>query len=102
MKRADVPNSVRSTSSARSNNVVGDGYVGDPSYTTAVASLASTDASQFHIIQPVVVKYNTRSPARMSHCSWCSARCFSSAPPARCTMHFGAPVVPDEKRMYHG
>ena len=63
---------------------------------------ASIEASQFHIIQPVVVKYMTRSPARTSQWSWCSLRCCSSTPPVRCTMHFGTPVVPDEYRMYHG
>ena len=28
--------------------------------------------------------------------------CWSSVPPAPCTMHFGSPVVPDEYMMYTG
>ena len=36
---------------------------------------------------------------RCRQCSRCSFRCWSSVPPAPCTMHFGTPVVPDEYRM---
>ena len=36
------------------------------------------------------------SPGRRSTCRRCSFRCCSSVPPWPCTMHFGAPVVPDE------
>ena len=61
-----------------------------------VQRLASAEASQFHIIQPQVVKKNNRSPGRRSVCSRCSLRCCSSVPPAPCTMHFGTPVVPEE------
>ena len=32
----------------------------------------------------------------MLPCITCSSRCFSKVPPAECTMHLGAPVVPDE------
>ena len=93
---ADTPSSVSRSRSARSNSTVGDGWNGLPSNSTIVAPLASTLTSQFHIIQPQVVKYSTRSPARMSQCSWCSLRCISSTPSARWVMHFGFPVVPDE------
>ncbi len=53
---ADVPNSVTDSSAASSQRGVDFHRTGAPSYTTTVASLASADASQFHIIQPVVVK----------------------------------------------
>jgi hypothetical protein len=55
-----------------------------------------TLTSQFHIIQPVVVWNSTTSPGPMSACSRCSLACSSSVPPWPCTMHLGAPVVPDE------
>jgi hypothetical protein len=45
------------------------GAVGAPSNNTAVAPDANTDTSQFHIIQPVVVKYITRSPGLTSQCN---------------------------------
>ena len=53
---ADVPKKVTPTSSARSKSRFASGYVGAPSNSTSVAPVASPDASQFHIIQPAVVK----------------------------------------------
>ena len=53
---ADVPNRVMPVSSIRSKRRSGPGCAGEPSYSTAAAPQASVDASQFHIIQPVVVK----------------------------------------------
>ena len=43
-------------SSIRSNSRSAPGWAGEPSYSTAAAPQASVEASQFHIIQPVVVK----------------------------------------------
>ena len=56
MYLAYVPNNVMPNSSTRSNSDVVLGCTGEPSYTTSVACDASAPASQFHIIQPVVVK----------------------------------------------
>ena len=42
------------------------------------------------------------SPWRMSECRMCSLTCLSMTPPARCTIAFGLPVVPDENSTYHG
>ena len=83
MNLALTPNSVTPQSSATSKSRAGLGWKGDPSYSTSDAPLASPATSQFHIIQPVVVKYMTRSPGRTSKCSRCSLHSFSSAPPAR-------------------
>ena len=55
MNLAEVPNSVTPCSSARSKRADG-GCDGDPSYRIRVAPEASPEASQFHIIQPAVVK----------------------------------------------
>src|SRR3954452_12750519 len=52
---ADTPRSVSPWAWARSVSASGPGWNGDPSYSTAVAPEAGTDASQFHIIQPAVV-----------------------------------------------
>ncbi|CAI8338663.1 MAG: Uncharacterised protein [Rhodospirillaceae bacterium] len=46
-----------------------------------VEPVASPAISQFHIIQPQVVKKKVRSPARVSLCSICSLSCLSSTPP---------------------
>ncbi len=64
--------------------------------------VASPLTSQFHIIQPQVVKKNNRSSGVRSVCSRCSLRCCSSVPPTPCTMHFGTPVVPEEYITYSG
>ena len=44
-------------------------YIGKPSKRTIDALDANTDTSQFHIIQPHVVKYNTLSPSLISQCN---------------------------------
>ena len=64
-----------------------------------VDPVASPAISQFHIIQPQVVKKKVRSPARVSLCSICSLSCLSSTPPCPWTMHLGFPVVPEENMM---
>ena len=53
MKPAEVPKRVMPSASVRSNSRTGSGA---PSYSTRAASLARADISQFHIIQPAVVK----------------------------------------------
>ena len=53
MNPAEVPKRVMPSASVRSNSRTGSGA---PSYSTTVASLARADISQFHIIQPAVVK----------------------------------------------
>ena len=91
-----MPKTVTPSSAASVHSTSGPGCSGEPSYSTIVAPEASALASQFHIIQPQVVKKNRRSPGFRSVCSWCSFRCWSSVPPAPWTMHFGTPVVPLE------
>ena len=49
---------------------------------------------KFHIIQPVVVNQNSRSPACASRCRCSILRCSSRMPPWDCTIAFGSPVVP--------
>ena len=56
MNLADVPKSVIPVSSAKSNSTLPSGWNGEPSYSSSVASEASAVTSQFHIIQPHVVK----------------------------------------------
>ena len=50
---------------------------------------------KFHIIQPVVVNQNMRSPGRRSRCRRFFS-CSSRIPPWPCTIAFGSPVVPEE------
>ena len=69
---------------------------GLPSKSTIAASVSSTETRKFHIIQPVVVNQNTRSPSRQSRCRYIILRCSSRIPPWPCTIAFGSPVVPDE------
>ncbi len=57
---------------------------------------------KFHIIQPVVVNQNSRSPACASMCRCSIFRCSSRIPPWLCTIAFGRPVVPDEYRTHSG
>ena len=63
-----VPKHVISVASARSHNVPSDGYPGFPSNSTIDASLNSIPTRKFHIIQPVVVNQNSRSPGWASRC----------------------------------
>ena len=56
MNFGEVPNRVTCSASARSNSAAVRGWTGDPSYRISVASEASAETSQFHIIQPQVVK----------------------------------------------
>ena len=53
---ADTPRKVSDSSATRSQRRSGPGWNGLPSYSTVVAPDAGTVASQFHIIQPQVVK----------------------------------------------
>ena len=51
---------------------------------------------KFHIIQPVVVNQNIRSPSRTSNMSPIALACSMTTPPWPWTIAFGSPVVPDE------
>jgi hypothetical protein len=53
---ADVPKNVQRSAAAYSNNTAGEGWNGEPSKSISVAPDASAETSQFHIIQPSVVK----------------------------------------------
>ncbi len=57
---------------------------------------------KFHIIQPVVVNQNSRSPACASRCNHAFFRCSSRIPPWPWTIGLGSPVVPDEYRTHSG
>jgi hypothetical protein len=56
MNLAEVPNSVIDSASAKSKSTRPCAWNGEPSYSSSVASEASAVTSQFHIIQPQVVK----------------------------------------------
>ncbi len=56
MYLALVPKTSTRSRSARSQSTVGSGWNGEPSNRTSVSSTASPPTSQFHIIQPQVVK----------------------------------------------
>ncbi len=56
MNFALVPKMVRRSSAARRHTAPGSGWNGEPSYSTMVVPVASALTSQFHIIQPQVVK----------------------------------------------
>ena len=66
---AEVPKWVAPSAWAKSNRILPSGWAGRPSYSKIVAFEARAETSQFHIIQPQVVKKNTRSPGRTSACS---------------------------------
>ena len=51
-----VPKIVTRSSPAMRHSPAGSGWKGLPSYSTSVAPVASALISQFHIIQPQVVK----------------------------------------------
>ena len=53
---AETPINVTRWRSTTSNSIDGEGWTGLPSNSTIVALDASADTSQFHIIQPHVVK----------------------------------------------
>ncbi len=55
MYLALVPKTVTPSCSTMSHSTVG-GDIGAPSYSTTVAPTARLETSQFHIIQPQVVK----------------------------------------------
>ena len=56
MNLAEVPNWVMPSTSAKSNRMCLSAAKGLPSYNSKAAPEASPDTSQFHIIQPQVVK----------------------------------------------
>ena len=56
MNLAEVPRWVMPSASAKSNRIAPRRMNGEPSYNSSVAPEARPEASQFHIIQPQVVK----------------------------------------------
>ena len=94
-KAAEVPKVVVPVCAARSHSTFRSGWPGLPSYSTISASVSSTPARKFHIIQPVVVNQNTRSPFCASTCRYIFFRCSSRMPPWPCTIALGSPVVPE-------
>ena len=102
MYEALVPNVVIPVRAAKSHRTSSDGYPGDPSYSSTVASVSSPETMKFHIIHPVVVNQNSRSPACASTCRCSIFRCSSRMPPWDWTIAFGSPVVPDEYRTHSG
>ena len=57
---------------------------------------------KFHIIQPVVVKKNARSPGRSPWWKLSPLSCSSRMPPCPCTIALGSPVVPEENSTHSG
>ena len=53
---ADVPKKVKRSAAAYSKSAASLGWNGEPSKSISVAPEASAETSQFHIIQPRVVK----------------------------------------------
>mmetsp|Transcript_29869 Transcript_29869/g.44042 ORF Transcript_29869/g.44042 Transcript_29869/m.44042 type:complete len:203 (+) Transcript_29869:709-1317(+) len=94
-----VPRCVTPSRPARRHSAPRSGCPGAPSRVTRELPVPRPAAIQFHIIQPQVVKKNIRSPAARSQCRASSFFWLSSTPPARCTMHLGMPVVPEENMM---
>ena len=97
-----APKKVTSQSWATRHSASGPGYAGLPSYSTGRTPSSSELTRKFHIIQPVVVKKNIRSPGRRSMCRCCSFICSSRIPPWLCTIALGSPVVPEENRTHSG
>ena len=56
MNFADVPNTLMRSDWTKSNSILAFSNIGAPSKSTTVAPLARPETSQFHIIQPQVVK----------------------------------------------
>ncbi len=78
------------------------GYAGLPSIITIDARWSSVETSAFHIIQAVVVNHWSRSPGCRSQLKPWFFRCSTRMPPWQCTIAFGNPVVPEEKRTQSG
>src|ERR1700733_1352832 len=96
-----TPMQVIRVRSASSHSTFRSGCAGLPSYNTIAASDNRQPTRKFHIIQPVVVNQNMRSPWRRSRC----IRFFSCSirmPPWLCTIALGRPVVPDEYSTHRG
>src|SRR4051812_18729110 len=66
------------------------------------ASVSRTPTRKFHIIQPVVVNQNTRSPGCASRCRCIFFSCSTRMPPCEWTIALGSPVVPDEYKIQSG
>src|SRR3982074_3295939 len=97
-----VPNSEAPESSTIFHRTSGLGQAGLPSYHTGTTLESSALTRKFHIIQPVVVKKNSRSPGCTSKLN---ARCLSCSrmmPPGLWQMGFGRPVVPEENNIHSG
>src|SRR5262249_21028798 len=95
--KTDVPES-----STIFHSTSGLGQAGLPSYNSGTTFDSSELTRKFHIIHPVVVKKNSRSPGWASKLK---ARCFSCSrmmPPWLWQMGFGNPVVPEENRIHSG
>ncbi len=95
MNDALVPNVVIPACSASAQRALRSGWAGLPSYSTIDASVASPPTRKFHIIQPVVVNQNSRSPACASTWRCIDFSVSSRMPPCPCTIAFGRPVVPE-------
>src|SRR6202050_5837310 len=78
------------------------GYAGLPSYSTGTTSTSSALTRKFHIIQPVVVKKNMRSPGCTSIWNLSDLICSRIMLPWQWMMGFGRPVVPDENKIHRG
>ncbi len=95
MNAALVPKQLILVSAARSHIVPRSGYPGLPSNRMIDASVSSSPTRKFHIIQPVVVNQNIRSPAWASRWSHEFFSCSNRIPPWPWTIGFGSPVVPE-------
>ncbi len=98
-----MPKQVIPACSARSQSTPMSGKPGLPSKRTIAASVRSPQTRKFHIIQPVVVNQNRRSPGRASRWRCSFLRCSSRIPPwpvdDRLRQAGGARGVEDPERM---
>src|SRR6185312_16641622 len=97
-----VPNSEAPESSTIFHRTSGLGQAGLPSYSTGTTSDSRELTRKFHIIQPVVVKKNNRSPGCTSKLNLRCFSCSRTMPPWLWQMGFGRPVVPEENRIHNG
>ncbi len=96
------PKNVGRVCPASSHWKLRSGYAGFPSIITIDARSSSVETSAFHIIHAVVVNHCSRSPGWRSQLNAWFFRCSRRIPPWQCTIAFGSPVVPDEKRTHNG
>src|SRR5699024_11388720 len=97
-----TPISVAFATAAMRHRAVSSGWYGLPSIITIADPTTRPPTSAFHIIHAVVENQQNRLPGPRSKWRLWFFSVSSRIPPWLCTIAFGLPVVPEEKRMESG